>query len=81
MALPSNLSFDQAIEQVSKTVLEHIDLGNATPIVLIDGRAGSGKSTFAKALQEKLFQDGESAPPGYTHGRSLSRLGWFIGRG
>ena len=62
MALPSNLSFDQAIEQVSRTVLEQIDLGNATPIVLIDGKAGSGKSTFAKALQEKLFQDGESAP-------------------
>ena len=60
-ALPSS-SFENAIEQVSKAVLEQIDLGNAAPIVLIDGKAGSGKSTFAAALQEKLFQDGESAP-------------------
>jgi uridine kinase len=29
---------------------------------LIDGRAGSGKSTFAEKLQQQLFRDGESAP-------------------
>jgi gluconate kinase len=52
----------QLIEKISAQVLEQIDLGNQTPIILIDGRAGSGKSTFAKALQEKLFSDGESAP-------------------
>ena len=50
------------IEKVSSQVLELIDRGNQTPIVLIDGRAGSGKSTFAEALQHQLFRDGESAP-------------------
>ena len=50
------------IEKISSQVLELIDLGNQTPIVLIDGRAGSGKSTFAEKLQQQLFRDGESAP-------------------
>ena len=50
------------IEKISAQVLELIDRGNQTPIVLIDGRAGSGKSTFAEALQQQLFRDGESAP-------------------
>ena len=50
------------IEKIISQVLELIDRGNQTPIVLIDGRAGSGKSTFAEALQQQLFRDGESAP-------------------
>jgi uridine kinase len=50
------------IEKISSQVLELIDRGNQTPIVLIDGRAGSGKSTFAESLQQQLFSDGESAP-------------------
>ena len=50
------------IEKISSQILELIDRGNQTPIILIDGRAGSGKSTFAEALQQQLFRDGESAP-------------------
>jgi uridine kinase len=50
------------IEKISSQILELIDRGNQTPIILIDGRAGSGKSTFADALQQKLFLNGESAP-------------------
>jgi uridine kinase len=50
------------IEKISSQVLELIDRGNQTPIILIDGRAGTGKSTFAEALQQQLFRDGESAP-------------------
>jgi uridine kinase len=50
------------IEKISSQVLELIDRGNQTPIILIDGRAGSGKSTFAESLQRQLFRDGESAP-------------------
>jgi uridine kinase len=50
------------IEKISSQVLELIDRGNQTPIVLIDGKAGSGKSTFAESLQQQLFRDGESAP-------------------
>jgi uridine kinase len=50
------------IKNISSQVLELIDRGNQTPIVIIDGRAGSGKSTFAETLQQQLFRDGESAP-------------------
>ena len=50
------------IESLSAQVLDLIDRGNQTPIILIDGRAGSGKSTFAEKLQQQLFVDGESAP-------------------
>jgi uridine kinase len=50
------------IEKISSQVLELIDRGNQTPKILIDGRAGSGKSTFAEQLQQQLFRDGESAP-------------------
>lgn len=50
------------IEKISSQVLELIDRGNQTPKILIDGRAGSGKSTFAEALQQQLFRDGESVP-------------------
>jgi len=58
----TNLDNTTAIETITNQVLDQIDKGQSTPVVLIDGRAGSGKSTFAKALQEKLFQDGESLP-------------------
>jgi uridine kinase len=50
------------IEKISSQVLKLIDRGNQTPIILIDGRGGSGKSTFAEKLQQQLFRVGESAP-------------------
>ena len=33
-----------------------------TPVVLIDGRAGSGKSTFARNLQGQVFQETKQSP-------------------
>jgi uridine kinase len=33
-----------------------------TPIILIDGRAGSGKSTFARLLQDQVFQETRQSP-------------------
>ena len=53
--------FDQ-LESITDQVLELIDSGTPTPIILVDGRTGSGKTTFAAALQNRLFQKGESAP-------------------
>jgi uridine kinase len=58
----NNMDQLELIEKISSQVLELIDRGNQTPIILIDGRAGSGKSTFAEQLQQQLFRDGESAP-------------------
>jgi dephospho-CoA kinase len=58
----ADLDQQKLIESLSTKILDQIDRGNQTPIVLIDGRAGSGKSTFAEKLQQQLFRDGESAP-------------------
>jgi uridine kinase len=58
----ADLDQQKLIEALSTQILDQIDRGNQTPIVLIDGRAGSGKSTFAEQLQQQLFRDGESAP-------------------
>ncbi len=45
---------------VTRLTEESLVLSN--PIIVIDGRAGSGKSTFASKLQNQLFIEGESAP-------------------
>jgi uridine kinase len=58
----AGLDQQQLIESLSTKILDQIDRGNQTPVILIDGRAGSGKSTFAEKLQQQLFRDGESAP-------------------
>jgi energy-coupling factor transporter ATP-binding protein EcfA2 len=34
----------------------------SNPIVLVDGRAGSGKSTFARLLQDQVFQETRQSP-------------------
>ncbi|MBU6143915.1 MAG: AAA family ATPase [Acidobacteria bacterium] len=57
--MKTNLGYDQLLAEVTEIVLES---GKNTPIVLIDGRAGSGKSTFAEKLQNLLFQEGDSLP-------------------
>lgn len=51
-----------ALKLVTEKTLEQVELGNPMPILLIDGRAGSGKSTFATELQNQLFKHGESLP-------------------
>ncbi len=49
-------------EKIAAQVLDLIDRGNSMPIVLIDGRSCSGKSTLASEIQNLVFKDGESAP-------------------
>ena len=56
------LPYQKLLEKVVSQTLELVDGGIATPIILIDGRAGSGKSTFAAKLQNELFKQGESMP-------------------
>ena len=55
----SDLSYDQLLHVIADQVLAS---SQNTPIVLIDGRAGSGKSTFAEKLQSLLFREGDSLP-------------------
>ena len=58
----STYPFAEHIEAITDQILELIESGTPTPIILVDGRTGSGKTTFAAALQNRLFQKGESAP-------------------
>ncbi len=53
--------FHQAIAAITKQVVGLVDK-NPTPIVLIDGRAASGKSSLAAALKNQLFKELEQAP-------------------
>ena len=50
------------LDQAAARVLERVEKGRPTPVILIDGRSGSGKTTFAAQLQNRLFQLGDSSP-------------------
>jgi len=52
----------QLVDVLAERVLTLIDEGVQTPVVLIDGRSASGKTTLAEQLQSRLFKDGESLP-------------------
>jgi len=56
------LPYEDLLERVVSQTLELVDSGLVTPIILIDGRASSGKSTLAANLQNELFKQGESMP-------------------
>ena len=49
-------------KKIAESVLKLVDAGKTMPIVLIDGRSCSGKSTLATEIQNIIFKDGESAP-------------------
>lgn len=55
------MNFEEGLDAASKKLLELWEL-KSTPIVLIDGRAASGKSSFAEQLSDLLFKAGEAAP-------------------
>lgn len=49
-------------EHVESAIAKIEPIADSNPIILIDGRAGAGKSEFAKALQNELFRALEQAP-------------------
>jgi uridine kinase len=53
--------FHQAVTAITKQVVSLVDK-NPTPIILIDGRAASGKSSLAAALKNVLFKELEQSP-------------------
>jgi uridine kinase len=53
--------FHQAVTAITKQVVSLVDK-NPTPIILIDGRAASGKSHLAEKLKNQLFKELEQAP-------------------
>lgn len=60
--MTDRLTQDQLAAEATRRTLEMIDMGAYTPVILIDGRAASGKSTLAQAIQQRLFAEGESLP-------------------
>ena len=48
--------------ELAEQLLALVDDGKTMPILLIDGRAGIGKSTLADEVQNEFFKLGESAP-------------------
>jgi hypothetical protein len=55
--LTQQLEYDELLSRLTEEAL-----AKPNPIIIIDGRAGSGKTTFANQLQNKLFLEGDSAP-------------------
>lgn len=53
---------NELVTELTKRTLDLLDGGVTTPIILIDGRSCTGKTTLAADLQNELFRAGESAP-------------------
>ena len=60
--MPESLDYDELIDRLTDETFKLLDRGIAMPIIVIDGRAGAGKSTLALDLQNELFRSGESMP-------------------
>ena len=60
--MPETLPYDELLSRLTEESFNLIDRGIAMPIIVIDGRAGAGKSTLALDLQNELFRSGESMP-------------------
>jgi uridine kinase len=59
--VPEQTDFRNGVGVVTKLALTLADQ-IPTPIILIDGRAGSGKSSFAEELRNELFRAADAAP-------------------
>lgn len=60
--MPQNIPANLLVETLAARTLDLLDEGVQTPILLIDGRSASGKTTLAAALQQVLFKQGETLP-------------------
>jgi len=60
--VPTDIQFSDALALIGDRILELLDSGLATPVILLDGRSASGKTTFAAELQNYLFREGETLP-------------------
>jgi uridine kinase len=60
--VPNPFDFESTVNFAVDRMLELVETETPTPLLIIDGRSGSGKTSLAKAIQERLFKDGESLP-------------------
>ena len=59
--MPEQTDFRKGIGVITKLALSLADQ-IPTPIILVDGRAASGKSLFAEELRNELFRQSDAAP-------------------
>jgi uridine kinase len=59
--VPEQTDFRNGIDVITKLALSLADQ-LPTPVILVDGRAGSGKSSFAEELRNELFRQSDGAP-------------------
>lgn len=59
--MPEQTDFRNGVGVITKLSLSLADQ-LPTPIILIDGRAGSGKSSFAEELRNEIFSQSDAAP-------------------
>jgi len=55
------LSYQDGLNKAVKQALELLDT-QTNPVILIDGHAGSGKTTFATELRDLVFTEASQAP-------------------
>lgn len=60
--MPQSIPLETLVDTFTEKVLDLLDEGVFTPVVLIDGRSASGKTTIADKIQRKLFKAGETLP-------------------
>lgn len=54
--------FDKLANRLSDELLKLVESNTPQPVLLIDGRAGAGKSTLAQTVTDRFFKLGESKP-------------------
>lgn len=59
--MPAKIDFRSGVGVITKLTLALADQ-IPTPVILIDGRAGSGKSSFAQGLRNALFKEADATP-------------------
>lgn len=59
--MPQTTDFRNGVIAITKLAIDLADQ-IPTPILLIDGRAGSGKSSFAAELRNEIFKQSDAAP-------------------
>jgi uridine kinase len=60
--VPQSIAIEEVVDTFTERVLDLLDEGVYTPVILLDGRSASGKTTLADQLQRSLFKSGETLP-------------------